>query len=156
MASGASGNRGGSGGTSAEIITPSSFVGTWQPTSGTFTETCNGTSTNQNVPDTVTWSLGTSSDLVQVDATSTCTLDANVVGNRAVGVPDQICTGISTDTGTGDQLFVEFAFSSYTFALSSDGQTATESISGDINYTDTTTFDQLDCPFTQTATYSVQ
>ncbi|MEP6654830.1 MAG: hypothetical protein ABJA82_15815 [Myxococcales bacterium] len=100
----------------------SRFIGTWKPTSGTLTTTCAGQSSTDAVTDNTVWAAGISSDLVQTDGS--CALMANVTGSTASALPSQSCTQMSgTTTAT-------LSTTAYTFSLSADGQTATESGSG--------------------------
>jgi hypothetical protein len=106
------------------------FVGTWRATSGTFTMLCPGYAPSTDpISGNRIWSSGVSSDLISTDPNSTCAIMADVNGATASGVPGQTCTGpdgiggIQTETLDG-----------YTFVISADGQTATENMSGHVNY----------------------
>ncbi|MEO5768377.1 MAG: hypothetical protein ABIS92_08500 [Polyangia bacterium] len=97
----------------------SRFIGTWKPTTGTGTTTCAGQSSTKPVTDNTVWAAGVSSDLVQTDGS--CALLANVTGSTASALPSQSCTQMDgTTTAT-------LSVTAYTFSLSADGQTATES-----------------------------
>ncbi|HEY5283912.1 MAG TPA: hypothetical protein VIM14_14065 [Polyangia bacterium] len=100
----------------------SSFVGTWHPTSGTTTLTCAGTPSTSSVTDNLTWGAGVGADLVQTSGS--CMLKANVTSSTASALPSQTCTEAA---GTAT---VVLAVAAYTFSLSADGLTATESVSG--------------------------
>jgi hypothetical protein len=100
----------------------SRFVGTWHPTSGTTTLTCAGTPSTSSVTDNLTWGAGVGADLVQTSGS--CMLKANVTSSTASALPSQTCTeAVGTAT-------VVLAVAAYTFSLSADGLTATESVSG--------------------------
>jgi hypothetical protein len=111
-------------GSSGDGASASKFIGIWHPTSGTTTVTCPGLPVQtQQVTDNLTWVKGATNDLVSTD-TSNCVLNANISGSTAVGmgVP---CT---FDDGAGGTAML--TITSYTFALSADGQTAQENGSG--------------------------
>jgi hypothetical protein len=133
----------------------SKFVGIWAPTSGITTQTCNGTSTTSPVSGNVTWTTGSSSDLVQ-EVSSTCVLHANVSGEVASEDGTQTCTSTGTDPTTGDSLTDVFTISNYTFTLTSD-TAASENASGNLVETDNTTGLSINCTESETgATYTKQ
>ena len=106
------------------------FIGTWRATAGTFTTVCPGYAPlTDPLTGNVAWSRGISSDLIQTIPGSPCSLMADVNGATASGLPGQMCTvpdgagGVSTSGLTG-----------YTFAIASDGNTATENASGNVTY----------------------
>jgi hypothetical protein len=104
------------------------IVGTWQPTSGTIRKACPGAvPTTENPGRDVFWSAGVNSDLVSTTPLTPCRLKADVVAGTAVGIPDDRCT-VADGAGATSTVI----FSRYTFAVSSDGRTATESANGDI------------------------
>ena len=123
------------------------FLGTWRATSGTLTMLCPGF---QPFTDAVSgnrvWSSGVSSDLISTDPNGACAIMADVNGATASGVPGQSCTGpdgiggIQTETVDG-----------YTFVISADGQTATENMSGHVNYSVEGV--SLVCSFNETASF---
>ena len=130
------------------------FVGVWAPSSGTFTVTCNGQANTSQVTDTETWAAGTTSDLVQTIPGTSCVFHADVTASTATGVPGQTCQ-VDQIIG-GDSVTDRLSFTAYTFSLSADGLTATESYSGNDAETDNTTGQSINCTFTQQATYSKQ
>jgi len=107
--------------------------GTWQPTSYLSTITCAGGTSTQNVGSNIMWSMGTTSDLIQTEAGSTCVIHADVTGYTATALAGQTCL-----TGDADGDVINITLTSYTFSLSADYQTATESGSGSalVNFTD--------------------
>jgi hypothetical protein len=130
------------------------FVGVWAPSAGTFTITCAGQSQTSLVTDTVTWTAGTTSDLVQTIPGTTCVFHADVTSLTATGVPGQTCNVESTSGG--DSITDHLSISAYTFSLSADGLTGTESYSGTDTETDNTTGQSINCTFSQQAMYSKQ
>jgi hypothetical protein len=141
----------GSGGGSGNI---NKFLGVWSPTGGMYTVTCAGTPQTSQVTDTETWVAGTTSDLVQTIPGTSCVFHADVTALTAVGVPNQTCQVDSVVQGVSvtDRL----SFTAYTFSLSADGLTATESYSGTDNATNNSTGQSLNCTFTQQAMYAKQ
>lgn len=121
------------------------FIGTWQPTSGTMTEVCQGATYTDSLTN-VTWSAGVSSDLVQPVANGVCALMADVRGATATGVPGQSCSASNGSGGT-----VMMTFGGYTFVVSPDGRTATENASGNITYF--SGGETLPCTFNETGSY---
>lgn len=110
--------------------------GTWQPTSYMSTITCPGFNPNvQNTGSNVIWSMGTISDVVQTDTTTSCVILADVTGYTASARPGQSCL---THDALGDTINV--TLTSYTFSLSADFQTAAEAGSGSaqVTFTDGT------------------
>jgi hypothetical protein len=103
------------------------FLGTWQPTSGTFNGVCQGYPYTGTLAENVVWRAGVSSDLVQTTPGSNCALMADVKGATALGLPGQSC---STPDGSGGQQTL--ALTAYTFVVSPDGHTATENESGSL------------------------
>lgn len=57
-------------------------------------------------------------------------MKANVTSSTAIALPSQSCTQTSGTTA------ITFAFAAYTFSLSADGLTATESASGSATVND--------------------
>jgi ABC-type glycerol-3-phosphate transport system substrate-binding protein len=112
---------GGGGGGAANT---SKFVGIWHPTSGTFTFTCPSGNDTVAVTDNLTWAKGVTSDLVSTDS-SNCIINAKITASTASG-SGPACTII--DSGLTEMLTV----TAYTFSLSADGQTATESGMGTV------------------------
>lgn len=104
------------------------FVGTWHPTSGTIRKACPGAvPSTENVVRDVLWSAGINSDLVSTTPLTPCRLRADVADGTAFGLPDDKCTHSDGAGGTSTVIF-----SRYTFTVSSDGRTATESAAGQI------------------------
>ena len=158
-ASGATG-RGGATGTSGASNSggAAAFLGTWTATSGTLTITCPGTgvapSSTDVTGDTETWTAGSGTDLVLNGVDGSCNLTANVSGRTATGSPGQTCTDSGTSSA-GDSYSEVLAFEHGTFVISSDGTTATQTLSGADVYTDKTKNITLDCVFTESATYAM-
>lgn len=127
----------------------SRFTGVWTPNAGTQTESCGGAPTTSTITGNVTWSLGSTSDLIQpLFAESSCIVHADVDGDTALVVGTTTCMLPGTDE-YGNTVNNTVSLTAYTFALSADGRTATENFSGSILQTDdgsTTT-----CTFTETA-----
>lgn len=132
------------------------FIGIWSPTSGTFTMTCNGSTSTGQVTDNVTWAMGATSDLVQALGGSSCVLRANVTASTASIASEQTCRVSSVDPGTGDAITDRYEFNAYTFVLSADALTASENLSGTLTETDDTLGLSVNCTFTQTASYQKQ
>lgn len=130
------------------------FVGLWSPTGGMFTITCSGTPMTSGVTDPLTWTAGSTSDLVQTIPGTACVFHADVTSLTASGIPGQTCQVDSTFQG--DSITDRLGFTAYTFSLSADGLTATESYSGTDAKTDNTTGQSANCTFTQQATYTKQ
>jgi len=130
----------------------SRFTGIWSPTAGTQTTSCGGqSSTTSPITDSVTWSLGSSSDLIQpVFSQTSCILHADVDGDTASVVGTTTCTIPSTDY-YGYAVNNTVTLTAYTFALSADGKTATENLSGSILATDSGTGTSTSCAFSETA-----
>ena len=127
------------------------FAGVWAPTSGTQTTSCGGQPTTSPTTDSVTWSLGSSSDLIQpVLSQTSCFLHADVDGDTASLVGTATCMIPSTDY-YGYAVNNTVTLSAYTFALSADGKTATENFSGSILQTDNGTGTSVSCSFSETA-----
>jgi hypothetical protein len=135
------------------------FVGVWSPASGVYTQTCPGDANNtgtMQVTTTDTWAAGTTSDLVQTIAGTSCVLHADISSNTATATPaNQTCSVSSTATG-GDSITQMLTLTAYNFVVSSDGLTATENYSGTLVLTDNTAGASENCTFTQTAQYSKQ
>jgi hypothetical protein len=128
------------------------FAGIWTSTAGTETINCGGQSTPSPISSTVTWSLGTTSDLVQTtSANSSCVIHADVDGDTATGVQGPPCTVQGTDPTYGDLLTQSTTITAYTFALAADGKTATENLSGTLVQTDNTTGTTTSCTISETA-----
>jgi hypothetical protein len=99
------------------------FTGTWRAISGTSTVSCPGRGADTSPVDgTIVWSRGVSSDLVQT-LSSTCVINAEVMGATAAGSAAP-CTMPSGETT------VTLTLPNYTFVISPDGRTATENGSG--------------------------
>ena len=104
------------------------FIGTWMPTSGTSTQTCEGIgSATSAVSESVIWTLGTKSDLVLGDPETVAAgggVLANVTGSTARALPGQIYSYAIAERSwswTQDTL---------SFALRPDLTTADEDSSG--------------------------
>jgi hypothetical protein len=129
----------------------SRFTGIWLPTAGTQTKTCGGQPSTFPVTDSVTWSLGSTSDLVQpVLSQASCFLHADVDGDTASIVGAATCMVPGTDD-YGYTVNSAVTLTAYTFALSPDGKTATENFSGSILETDNGTGTTASCTFSETA-----
>lgn len=127
----------------------SRFVGIWTPTAGTQTSSCGGAPTTSAITGNVTWSLGSSSDLIQpLFAESSCIVHADVDGDTASVVGTTTCMLPDTDA-YGYSVNNAISLTAYTFALSADGKTATENFSGSILQTDNGS--STSCTFTETA-----
>ena len=123
------------------------IAGTWHPISGTIRKACPGAvPTTENAVRDVLWSAGVDSDLVSTTALTPCRLKADVVAGTAVGIPDDKCTVADGTGGTSTVIF-----SRYTFAVSLDGRTATESAAGQITRVDQGV--ATGCSFEATASY---
>jgi len=127
------------------------FVGVWSPTAGTTAVVCSGNTNTSAVSGNVTWSLGTSSDLIQTLTNSSCVIHADVEGETASGVGTQTCVFESTDSYTGDPLSTSISLTAYTFVISGDGHTATENFSGTLLQTDNYTGLNTSCSYSETA-----
>jgi hypothetical protein len=123
----------------------SRFVGTWHPTSGNTTVTCAGVPDTEAVTDNLTWGAGVGADLVQTSGS--CVFKANVTSSTAAGLPSQSCTQ-SLGTGT-----LTIALANYTFSLSADGLTATESASGSATLNNSATGATITCTYSELASY---
>lgn len=109
-----------------------SFVGTWHPISGTIRKACpGGVPMTENAVRDVLWSSGVGSDLVATTALTPCRLKADVVAGTAVGLADDRCTVADASGGMSTVLL-----NRYTFAVSQDGRTASESAAGQITRVD--------------------
>jgi hypothetical protein len=124
------------------------FAGAWRPTAGTVTTKCaGGEAVSERVLVNLTWATrGDDADLVTNDLGS-CAFHANVTGSTASAAPNQGC--VVSDGAYG---FTTTAFTSYTFTVSPDGQTATEDRAGTIDYEEGVTSSPA-CSFVGTATY---
>jgi len=123
------------------------FVGTWRANAGTVASACPGYgSTTDALTGSATWNTGVSSDLVSTTALTSCPLMADVSGATASGLPGQSCTA---SDGVGGSSTVTFA--GYTFVLSPDGHTATESSSGQITVVEQGV--TVVCSFNETGSY---
>jgi hypothetical protein len=108
------------------------FLGTWHPISGTIRTACPGAvPTTENPGRDVRWSAGVDTDLVSTTALTPCRLKADVMARTAIGVPDDKCTVADGTGGTSNVIL-----NRYTFAVSLDGRTATESAGGQITRVD--------------------
>jgi hypothetical protein len=122
------------------------FLGTWRPTSGTFTEICPGyDAATGPVTSNVIWQRGVSSDLLTTDAATGCAVTADVNGSTATGV-SPTCT-VPLDGGA----VATVSWTGYTFVISADGHTATENGSGTSTYVIGGA--TLPCTFTATGSY---
>ena len=131
------------------------FTGVWKPTGGAEVDTCGGASSTNPIDKNVTWSLGSTSDLIQSLSTN-CVIHADVEGDTASAAGAQTCTGQSTDY-YGNIVNNSYSFTAYTFVLSADGRTATESVSGSLLQTDSGTGTTGTCTFTESgASYQKQ
>ena len=129
----------------------SRFTGIWTPTAGTQTESCGGTPSTSPITGNVTWSLGSTSDLIQnVFSAASCILHADVDGDTASVVGAATCMIPGTDY-YGYTVNNTVTLTAYTFALSADGKTATENFSGSILQTDNDLGSTTSCTFTETA-----
>jgi hypothetical protein len=129
----------------------SRFVGVWSATAGTTTTTCSGASNTSPVSGNLTWSAGTTSDLIYRFSDSSCIIHADVDGDTASEVGAQNCLAAGTDSYSGDPLALSYSFTAYTFVVSGDGHTATENLSGTLLLTDNQTGLNNSCTFTETA-----
>jgi hypothetical protein len=108
------------------------FVGTWHPTSAMLRKACPGAvPSTENVVRDVLWSAGINSDLVSTTPLTPCRLRADVADATAFGLPDDKCTQSDGAGGTSTVIF-----NRYTFTVSLDGRTATESAAGQITRVD--------------------
>ncbi len=108
------------------------FVGTWHPVSATIQKDCPGAvPTTGNAVRDVLWSAGVNSDLVSTTWLTPCRLKADVAAGTAVGIRDDKCTVADGVSGTSTVIF-----SRYTFVVSLDGRTGTESAAGQITRVD--------------------
>jgi hypothetical protein len=110
-----------------------------------------GASNTSAVTTNVTWSLGTSWDLIQTTSDSSCVIHADVEGSTASGVGRQTCVLESTDSYSGDPLSTSVSLTAYTFVISGDGHTATENFSGTLLQTDNSTGLNTSCSCSETA-----
>jgi hypothetical protein len=136
------------------------FTGVWGQPTGTFVETCPGNPAGggtSQVTGSETWSMGSTSDLVQTIAKlNNCAFHADVSANTATGTPaGQMCT-VQTSLANGDSLTAVLTFTTYNFVVSPDGLTAMENFSGSEMDTDNTTLQTGTCSFTQSASYTKQ
>jgi hypothetical protein len=101
------------------------FVGLWNAQSGSLVLTCNGqTASTTPIKGNLTWTAGTSSDLLGELATTVCQVNANISGSTATASGTEACR-----VGSGSILNT-YTYESYKFTLGSGGTTATESASG--------------------------
>lgn len=127
------------------------FTGIWSPTAGTQTETCGGAPSTSSITGSVTWSLGSTSDLIQpLFDQSSCIVHADVDGDTASVVGTTTCMLTGTDY-YGYTVNNAVSLTAYTFALSADEKTATENFSGSILKTDNGTGITTTCTFSETA-----
>jgi len=125
------------------------FTGIWSPTAGTQTTACGGAPSTSPVTGSVTWSLESTSDLIQpLFAQSSCIVHADVDGDTASIASPTTCMLPGTDD-YGYSVNDTVSLTAYTFALSADGRTATENFSGSILQTDNGA--TTSCTFTETA-----
>jgi hypothetical protein len=132
-------------------VNVAAFTGVWTPTGGTSTWTCNGQSTSEQVTGTVTWTAGSSSDLVSAD--DSCVLRANIAGSTASLVPPSTCTASGVDS-YGYSYTTTTNLTGYTFALGADKLTASESASATVTVTEAG--QTVTCGLTETASYQKQ
>ncbi|HVV50311.1 MAG TPA: hypothetical protein VHO06_11670 [Polyangia bacterium] len=126
------------------------FAGTWSSTAGTLVTTCDGQSSTSALSQTLTWSLGTSSDLIQTLPQTECIIHADVDGDTASELGTQTCTLATTDA-YGEPVNETVSVTAYTFALSADGKTATENLSSTVLLTNNSTGVSGTCTVTETA-----
>jgi hypothetical protein len=144
LAGGACGSSDKTGSPDAGATGNSRFVGIWHPTSGSVTYNCGGAITPDTVTDNLTWAAGVGSDLVQTSGS--CVVKANVVSSTASALPSQTC---NIQSGTTN---ITIALAAYTFSLSADGLTATESASGNATLSDSGL--TVTCTYNETASYT--
>jgi hypothetical protein len=120
------------------------FVGSWTATDGQLTMNCPGENAVVIPANGITtWVIGQKSDIQQSDG---CLLTAQIDGKTATAAANQTCT---QNSGTSK-------ITSYTFTVNPDSATATEKSSGSIAKTDTASGQNVDCPFTEEASYKKQ
>jgi hypothetical protein len=145
---------GGSAGGSGTGKDLSKFEGVWSTVSGSRTFNCAGTVTTDNPTGNVTWSAGSSSDLIQTDSMDSCVIHANVTGSTASEAGAQTCTQNGTDQ-SGDSYTETVSTTAYTFVLAADGQTATENGSATLTF-NLGTGQSVTCTMSETASYMKQ
>jgi hypothetical protein len=118
------------------------FIGTWQPSGGTFTLACPGGTTANPVTDLRSIARGTSSDLVMLVGGGCPTL-FDVSGDVATVRPGQPC--MVSGPGETDTFFHD----AWTFTTH-DGRTATETATGSDAVV--TPAGPSTCTFTESAT----
>jgi hypothetical protein len=127
------------------------FLGIWTPTAGTQTTNCGGQPTTNPISGNVTWSTGSTSDLIQaLPFDASCIVHADVDGDTAAATGAVTCSAQGTDY-YGGLVNTTLSLTAYTFALSADGKTATENYSGTIVQTDNSTGTTATCTVTETA-----
>jgi hypothetical protein len=132
----------------------SKFEGVWSTVSATQNLLCPGGSTTLTDNSNVTWSAGSSSDLIQTSSSNSCVIHANVSGSTAVEAGAQTCTLSGTDdTGVGYTETV--STTAYTFVLAPDGQTATENSSATLTF-NFSTGESVTCTMSGTASFMKQ
>jgi hypothetical protein len=141
----------GGGGTGKDL---SKFEGVWSTVSATQNRTCQGQSDTFAPMGNITWSAGSSSDLIQTDSNDSCVIHANVSRSTASEAGAQTCTLNGVDANVGPYT-ATLTTSAYTFVLAPDGQTATENASGTIAY-NFSTGESVTCTLSSTASYMKQ
>jgi hypothetical protein len=127
------------------------FLGVWTPTAGTQTTNCGGQPNTTSISGNVTWSEGSTSDLIQpLPLDSSCIIHADVEGDTASSTSPVTCSAQGTDY-YGGLVNTTVTLTAYTFALAADGKTATENFSGTIAQTDNSTGTSVTCTLTETA-----
>jgi hypothetical protein len=84
-----------SGGSSAST---SAFIGTWQYTGATETDTCGGQSSTETITGTFQFQEGTMPGTIEYIGTGGCTFTLDVSGNTATAVAGSMCTQTSGST----------------------------------------------------------
>jgi hypothetical protein len=136
------------------------FIGTWKATSGTTTRTCNGTMTTLPLAsnNTDSWASGSNATIVLTNEFGS--LNATVSGSTATlstgsGVwleafPGDGAVSPSTDVAAGT-FSGNVSVTDYTFALGSDGKSATETYAGTVSVAEDG--GTAPCAVTETASY---
>jgi hypothetical protein len=111
-------------GSSASV---SAFLGTWQYTSATETDTCAGQSSSTTITGMFQFQEGTSPGTIEYIGTGGCTFTLDVSGNTATAVAGSMCTQTSGSTTSVSTL------TAYTATLSGSTLTINDSSSVTIN-----------------------
>jgi hypothetical protein len=109
-----------SGSSSSDV---SAFIGTWQYTSATETDTCAGQSSTTTITGTFQFQEGTAAGTIEYIGTGGCTLTFNVSGSTATAVAGSMCTQMS-----GGETAVE-TITAFTASLSGSTLTINDSTS---------------------------